>query len=105
MNYSMIVIILALLVAITNVIVQVIKDLTGIDNVPTKRVTTLVAIVLTVASYCMYCQVSNTAITWYSLFASIVTGFIVSYGSIFGFDNLYGDFLDKLKDVIERKED
>lgn len=103
MTYSLIVMVFALLVVVTNIIVQVVKSISGIKDKPTKIIATVVGIFLTVASLVAYCEINSIAITWYYIVSSVVIGVIVAYGSIFGFDNLYGEFLDKLKDILAKK--
>lgn len=93
-------IILAVLVIVTNIIVQVIKSFSGLKDKPTKVVATVVAIILCVGATIAYCQIANVVLAWYTVVASIILGFIVAYGAIFGFDNLYGEFLDKIKKLF-----
>lgn len=104
MNYTVALIVLAILVLITNIIVQVIKDFSGLKDKPTKIVTTVIAITLCVLATIAYCQIFSVALAWYILVASVILGFIVAYGAIFGFDNLYGDLLDKIKELLSQKK-
>ena len=100
MSYSTVVLILALLIILTNIIVQLIKDVVGLKDQPTKVVTTFVAIFLTVGSTVAYCQIHLISVTWYLFLASFIIGIVVAYGAIFGFDNLYGELLDKTKELF-----
>lgn len=104
MNYTVALIILAILVILTNIIVQVIKDFSGLKDKPTKVVTTVIAIMLCVLGTIAYCEIFSIALAWYIIVASIILGFIVAYGAMFGFDNLYGDLLDKIKELLTHKK-
>ena len=102
MNYSTLVIVLAVLVLLTNIIVQLVKDISCLKERPTKVVALIVAIVLTVCATVAYFQINSLVLTWYIIVASLIVGFIVAYGAIFGFDNLYVDLLDKLKELLSK---
>lgn len=100
MNYAVAVIALAIMVILTNIIVQVIKDFSGLKDKPTKIVTTVVAVALSVIATVAYCEIFAITLVWYIIVASVIVGFIVAYGAMFGFDNLYGELLDKIKDLM-----
>ena len=103
MNYSTLVIVLAVLVLVTNIIVQLVKDISCLKERPTKVVALIVAVILTVCTTVAYFQIKSLVLTWYIIVAAVIIGFIVAYGAIFGFDNLYGELLDKLKDLFGKK--
>lgn len=84
--------ILGVLVALTNIIVQVTKKATC-NKMPTNILALAVAEVLTIAAGIAYCQIKAVAMTWYIVTALIVGGFMVAYAAMFGFD--------KLKEVME----
>ena len=79
--------VIGLLVALTNIITQVVKQVTW-DKLPTNVVAVIVAMVLTVAAGIAYCQVKTVAITWYLVVGQVVGGFAVAYAAMFGFDKL-----------------
>ena len=79
--------VIGLLVALTNIITQVLKRVTW-DKLPTNVVAVIVAMVLTVAAGIAYCQVKTVAITWYLVVGLVVGGFAVAYAAMFGFDKL-----------------
>lgn len=79
--------VIGLLVALTNIITQVLKQVTW-DKLPTNVVAVIVAMVLTVAAGIAYCQVKTVAITWYLVVGLVVGGFAVAYAAMFGFDKL-----------------
>ena len=87
MEIATIISIIGVLVALTNIIVEVAKKATR-DKLPTNILALLVAIALTLASGFAYCQIKAVPITWYIIVAFVVVGFMVSYAAMFGFDKL-----------------
>ncbi len=87
MEVSVIIAAIGILVALTNVIVEVAKKATW-DKLPTNVLALLVAIALTMASGFAYCQIKAVPITWYIVVAFVVAGFMVAYAAMFGFDKL-----------------
>lgn len=86
-DLTVIIPILGVLVALTNVIVQVVKKATW-DKLPTNIVALAVAETLTVAAGIAYFQIRAVAMTWYIVAALIVGGFMVAYAAMFGYDKL-----------------
>ena len=95
MELSVIIAVIGVLVALTNVIVEVTKKATW-DKLPTNVLALIVAVVLTVAAGIAYLQIKSSAIAWYMIVALIVVGFMVAYAAMFGFD--------KLKEVMKWSE-
>ena len=98
MELSVIIAIVGVLVALTNVIVEVAKKATW-DKLPTNILALIVAVALTLAAGFAYCQIEAITITWYIVVAFVVVGFMVAYAAMFGFD--------KLKEIMnwgEKKE-
>ena len=87
MEITMLVTIIGVLVALTNIIVEVTKKATW-DKLPTNIVALIVAEVLTLGSGIAYCQIESVAITWYIVAGLIVGGCMVAYAAMFGFDKL-----------------
>ena len=79
--------IIGVLVALTNVIVQVLKKATW-DKLPTNVLALVTAMLLCLVAGIAYCQVNAISITWYLVAALIVLGFLVAYAAMFGFDKL-----------------
>lgn len=92
MELPVVISIIGVLVALTNIVVQVVKKATW-DKLPTNVLALAVAEVLTIAAGVAYCQVNGIPITWYLVAALIVAGFMVAYAAMFGFD--------KLKEVMD----
>ncbi len=87
MELSVIIAIVGVLVALTNVIVEVAKKATW-DKLPTNILALIVAVALTLAAGFAYCQIKAVPITWYIVVAFVVVGFMVAYAAMFGFDKL-----------------
>lgn len=87
MELATIITIIGVLVALTNVIVEVAKKVTW-DKLPTNVVALVVAVALTLAVGFAYCQIEAVTVTWYIVVALIVVGFMVAYAAMFGFDKL-----------------
>lgn len=87
MEISVIITALGILVALTNVVVEVLKKATW-DKLPTNILAIVIAEVLTVATGFAYYQVEGKVLTWYVIMAFIVAGFMVAYAAMFGFDKL-----------------
>lgn len=87
MELASIITIVGVLVALTNVIVEVAKKATW-DKLPTNIVALIVAEVLTIVSGVAYCQINAITIAWYVVVALVVVGFMVAYAAMFGYDKL-----------------
>lgn len=79
--------VVGVLVALTNIIVQVLKKLMW-DKLPTNILAVAVGVGLTLCSGAAYAQVKGVAVTWYLAVAAVVVGFMVAYAAMFGFDKL-----------------
>ena len=87
MDLTQIIPIIGALVALTNIIVQVLKKATW-DKLPTNVLALVIAMLLCIVGGIAYCQVNAISITWYLVAALIVLGFLVAYAAMFGFDKL-----------------
>lgn len=87
MDISVVITIIGVLVALTNIIVEVAKKATW-DKLPTNVLALVVAEVLTIASGIAYCQIKAVPMEWYIVAALVVVGFMVAYAAMFGFDKL-----------------
>lgn len=84
--------VLALMV-VTNIIVEVLKNLT-LGKIPTNIVAFFVAMVVTLVAFFALCQIMSIIVTWYMAMGAVVLGVFVSYAAMFGFD--------KLKQTVEQ---
>lgn len=87
MELSVIIAIIGVLVALTNVIVEVAKKATW-DKLPTNILALIVGEVLTIGTGIAYFQIKAIPIAWYMVAALVVGGFMVAYAAMFGFDKL-----------------
>lgn len=78
---------IGVLVAVTNIIVEVIKKVTW-DRVHTNIVVVFVAIALSLA--CLFALLTLTAspVQWYYVVGAVIVGFFVAYAAMFGYDKL-----------------
>lgn len=79
--------IIGLLVALTNIMVEVLKKATW-NKLPTNLLALMIGEVLSVIGGIAYFQINGMFIEWYCVAAFIVTGFMVAYAAMFGFDKL-----------------
>lgn len=86
-DLSVIITVIGVLVALTNVITEVMKKVTW-DKLPTNLLAIIVAMTLTLLSGFAYFQVKSITVTWYLIVALVVLGFLVAYAAMFGFDKL-----------------
>lgn len=86
-DISVLITVLGVLVALTNIIVEVLKKVTY-DKLPTNVVAVLVAVVLTILAGLALFQIKGIDVTWYLILALVVMGFMVAYAAMFGFDKL-----------------
>ena len=87
MELSTIITIIGVLVALTNIVVEVVKKSTW-DKLPTNVLALIVAVALTLAAGFAYFQIKAIPITWYIIVAFVIVGFMVAYPAMFGFDKL-----------------
>lgn len=100
MDISMVVTAIGLLVAVTNIIVEVIKKI-SYDKIPTNILVVIVAEIMTIVSGIAYIQIKNIETDWYIYPALVIGGILVSYAAMFGFDKLKEAFSKKNGDVNE----
>lgn len=87
MDLAFLITIIGVLVALTNVITEVVKKLTW-DKMPTNVLAVAVGELLTLASGLAYFQIKGIDVVWYYVVALVVIGFMVAYAAMFGFDKL-----------------
>lgn len=92
MSISTLIMLIGVLVALTNIVVEVLKKATW-DKLPTNILALIIGEVLTIIAGIAYLQMNSMEILWYYIAALIVGGFMVSYAAMFGFD--------KLKEVMD----
>ncbi len=81
---SILLTVMAVLVFVTNIIVEVIKGL--LPKIPTNIVAVIVALIVTVLSLYILCTVLEITVMWYYAVGAVVLGIFVGYAAMFGFD-------------------
>ncbi len=79
--------IIGVLVALVNIIVEVIKKATW-DKIPTSLLAVIVSLALTLVAFFAWAAYSGIPILWYYVVAAVIVGFMVAYAAMFGFDKL-----------------
>lgn len=81
---SILLTVIALLVFVTNIIVEVIKGL--FQKLPTNIVAVITALIVTVLAMYILCAVLKITVMWYYAIGAVVLGIFVGYAAMFGFD-------------------
>lgn len=97
MNILTILMVLPLLVALTNMLTNVIKGLCEAFATHAKLIAPLVAELLTLAATAAYLEIFSVAVTWYWYAGGTVAGLVVAYVAMNGYDGLYEDLIKHLK--------
>lgn len=95
-NYSSVLLaIMAMLVFVTNIIVEVMKVF--VPKLPTNYLAIIVAVVITVLALYIAAAALEITVMWYYAVGAVVLGIFVAYGAMFGFDK-FKEAWDKLKE-------
>ena len=97
MNIVTILMVLPLLVALTNMLTNVIKGLCDVFADHAKLIAPLVALTLTLLATAAYLEIFNVQATWYWYAGGAVAGMVVAYVAMNGYDGLYEDMIKHLK--------
>lgn len=94
-SVSALITIIGVLVAVVNIITEVLKKVTW-GKIPTNLLVIIISIAMTLVAGAAYAQLNAITITWYLVAAAIIVGFMVAYAAMFGFD--------KLKEILQGLE-
>ena len=97
MNIVTILMVLPLLVALTNMLTNVIKGLCAVFADHAKLIAPLVALTLTLLATAAYLEIFSVQATWYWYAGGAVAGMVVAYVATNGYDGLYEDMIKHLK--------
>ena len=97
MNLLTILMVLPLLVALTNMLTNVIKGLCAAFATHAKLIAPLVALTLTLLATAAYLEIFSVAATWYWYAGGAVAGLVVAYVAMNGYDGMYEDLIKQLK--------
>lgn len=90
---SQLLLVIAVLVALVNIITEVIKKTFEIKSAKTINIiVTILSIVISVLSLTTYWNSKNLTLEWYVFVAFVVVGFMVAYAAMFGYDKLLSYF-------------
>lgn len=95
---SILLAVMAVLVFMTNIIVEVIKGL--FPKVPTNIVAVIVAQIVTILSMVILCAVLHITVMWYYAVGAVVLGLFTAYAAMFGFDK----FKEALENIKKHKK-
>ena len=84
--------VIAVLVALTNIVVEVLKKATW-NLIPTDLLAVLVAMVLTLLAFFAWAAKAQIQVVWYYVAAAVLVGIMVAFSAMFGFD--------KLKEILD----
>jgi len=97
MNIVTIIMVLPLLVVLTNMLTNVIKGLCQTFADHASLVAPAVAVILTLLATAAYLQIFSVQSTWYWYAGGAVTGLVVAYVAMNGYDGLYEDLIKHMK--------
>ena len=97
MNIVTILMVLPLLVALTNMLTNVIKGLCAVFSDHAKLIAPVVAEALSLLATAAYLEIFNVQATWYWYAGGAVAGMVVAYVAMNGYDGLYEDMIKHLK--------
>ncbi len=93
--------VLPLLVALTNMLTNVIKGMCGAFANHARLVAPVVAVALTLAGTAAYLQIFSIQAAWYWYVGGFVAGLVVAYVAMNGYDGLYEDLIKHLKGMAK----
>lgn len=80
--------IIGILAFVVSVIIEVIKNVSFLKNIPTDLVVIVLSEVLTVLSFLAYMSYNSIAVTWYLAVGSFIAGFFVAFVAMYGWDKI-----------------
>ena len=95
---SLVITIIGVLVALTNIILEVVKKATW-DILPTNILALAIAVTLTLVAFFAWAAYKHITVLWYYVAAAVVMGFLVAYAAMFGFDKLKQAFSQVKKNI------
>lgn len=91
--FSQLFILIGVLVALVNIITEVMKKLMEFKQAwQINLFVVAISILLTCTSFAAYFQIKGIAFVWYYIVAFVIIGFMVAYAAMFGFDKLIAYF-------------
>ena len=81
---------IGVLAFLVSIIVQVIKELPGLDKIPTSIVALITSLILCPVALLILCTYYKTTVTWYYIFASVIAAFVVYLVATGGWEKVKG---------------
>ena len=97
MNIVTILMVLPLLVALTNMLTNVIKGVCEAFATHARLIAPRVAVALSLLATAAYLEIFSVAAAWYWYAGGAVVGLVVAYVAMNGYDGLYEDLIKHLK--------
>lgn len=88
------------LIVLTNILTQLFKKIINREEFPAQAIVFLIAEILTFLSVAIGLQILGRAALWYYWVLTFLVGCFVAYGAIFGYDNLYSQLFQVIKNLI-----
>ncbi len=80
--------VVGLLAFAVSVIVEVLKNISILEPIPTDLIVILLSMVITVLALFAYSAYANLVLTWYMIVGAIIVGFFVAFIAMYGWDKL-----------------
>lgn len=87
-NMTMILAVIGALAFMVSVITQVFKGVGALSKIPTDILVFVLSIGITVVAFVAYMQYIHMTILWYMILAAIMSGFIVAFIAMYGWEKL-----------------
>lgn len=87
-----------------NIVVEVLKTFWLKKETSRPIAVLLVSEVMCFLLMCVYCERGNVVFEPMMAAGTVVGGFFVAYGAMFGYDKLYGEIVESVKKIV-RKDD
>jgi TRAP-type uncharacterized transport system fused permease subunit len=81
--------IISILAFIVSLITELIKNIGFLKKVPTNIVVLVLSVIICVISYLAYSSYKEYTVYWYSVVASIFSGFVVAYIATYGWEKFH----------------
>lgn len=88
-NTAIILTVVGILTFMVVIIVEMIKDIKWLKDIPTKLLALIVSFCVVAGAMLLYLEALEEAFVWWYLVAAFFAAFIVGHLSINGWDNLY----------------
>lgn len=96
--------VLGVCIASVNIIVEVLKSLLVKKDAYYPALVLGVSLLMAFFIVCVYCNLNGVRFTPLIGAGTFVGGFFLSYGAMFGYDNLYGNFVKQLEGLFKGEE-